>query len=375
MKRFLIVIGTRPEAIKMAPVVLNLRKMPGTSVMLCVTGQHQEMLTDALKAFDLCPDKDLKVMRSGQTLSDLASKVLQGVSETITDWSPHCVLVHGDTTTAMAASLASFHAKIPLAHVEAGLRTHDLRQPWPEEANRRICDLVANRHFAPTEKARDNLLAEGISLSSIEVTGNTVIDALLMTQARLLSDALLLSKCNKIFEFLDRKINTVLVTGHRRENFGDGIQSICRALLRIASRSDVQVVYPLHPNPNVDSPVRHALGGQKNIHLISPLDYVSFVALMMRSTLILTDSGGIQEEAPSLGKPVLVMRDVTERPEALEAGTIRLVGTNESQIVKSVSMLLDSQEEREAMAQAVNPFGDGLASQRIALSCIRSAND
>ena len=375
MKRFLIVIGTRPEAIKMAPVVLNLRKMPGTSVMLCVTGQHQEMLTDALKAFDLCPDKDLKVMRSGQTLSDLASKVLQGVSETITDWSPHCVLVHGDTTTAMAASLASFHAKIPLAHVEAGLRTHDLRQPWPEEANRRICDLVANRHFAPTEKARDNLLAEGISSSSIEVTGNTVIDALLMTQARLLSDALLLSKCNKTLEFLDQKIKMVLVTGHRRENFGDGIQSICRALLRIASRSDVQVVYPLHPNPNVDAPVRDALSGQKNIYLISPLDYVSFVALMMRPTLILTDSGGIQEEAPSLGKPVLVMRDVTERPEALEAGTIRLVGTNEAQIVKSVSTLLDSQEEREAMAQAVNPFGDGLASQRIALSCIRSANN
>ena len=362
----MVVFGTRPEAIKMAPVVSALKATPGVETLVCVTAQHRQMLDQVLELFGLVPDDDLDVMAPGQSLPDLFTRILTGMSGVLAARRPDLVLVHGDTSTTLATALAAFYARIPVGHVEAGLRTGDLQAPWPEEANRRLTAPLSALHFAPTARSRDNLLAEGLPAAQVHVTGNTVIDALLSVVARIDADPALASSLAARFPFLDPSRKLVLVTGHRRENFGEGFEQMCRAIADLAARGDTQVVYPVHLNPNVQEPVKRILGGVAGVHLVEPLDYLPFVYLMSRAHLLLTDSGGIQEEAPSLGKPVLVMRDTTERPEAVEAGTVRLVGTDRARIVAEANRLLDDAAAHAAMARAHNPYGDGRAAARIA---------
>ncbi|OZA42167.1 MAG: UDP-N-acetylglucosamine 2-epimerase (non-hydrolyzing) [Polynucleobacter sp. 17-46-58] len=363
--KLLVVFGTRPEAIKMAPLIKVLQKSVKLEVKVCVTAQHRQMLDQILELFDITPDFDLNVMRVGQTLTQITCNVLNGIESVLAQYKPHWVIVHGDTTTAMATSLAANYQHVAVAHIEAGLRTHNLYSPWPEEANRQLISRLASLHFAPTQESQINLLKEGVLSSTIQVTGNTVIDALFSISELLDSDEEL-TKCLALkFPYLDPSKRLVLVTGHRRENFGAGFKSMCKALCAIASQPDVQVVYPVHLNPNVQGPVHELLDNIDNIHLIEPQEYLPFVYLMKLSYIILTDSGGIQEEAPSLGKPVLVMRQSTERPEAVAAGTVRLVGMDYDRIVNEVLRLLTDESAYLNMAYAHNPYGDGLACQRI----------
>ena len=363
--KVLSVFGTRPEAIKMAPVVKALAEDPYFDAKVCVTAQHRQMLDQVLELFNIKPDFDFNLMKADQSLSDITCDVLNGMRDIFSQWRPDMVLVHGDTTTTLAAGLSAFYAKVAVGHVEAGLRTGDKFSPWPEEMNRHLTGALADLNFAPTERARENLLHEGISSKRIHITGNTVIDALLGVVDRIRSDGELRGQLDAHFPFLDSKKPLVLVTGHRRENFGKGFENICQAIVDIAGRNDVQIVYPVHLNPHVQEPVQRILSGMSNVFLLKPQDYLPFVYLMHRCSLVLTDSGGIQEEAPSLGKPVLVMRNATERPEALDAGTARLVGTNRERIAGEVARLLDDQAAYQAMAKAHNPYGDGTAAQRI----------
>jgi UDP-N-acetylglucosamine 2-epimerase (non-hydrolysing) len=361
------IFGTRPEAIKMAPLVLELASDPRFESRVCVTAQHREMLDQVLELFELTPDFDLNIMKAGQTLTDVTTAIIQGLKPILEDFKPDVILVHGDTATTFAASLAAYYQQVPIAHVEAGLRTNDLYSPWPEEGNRRLTGTLAALHFAPTETSRQNLLKEGIASSTIHVTGNTVIDALLSVVDRLSSPASpLQAQFEEQFAFLPRDKRMVLITGHRRENFGGGFERICQALVNTAQQfPDVEFVYPVHLNPNVREPVKRLLAGINNVHLIEPLDYLPFVYLMTRSYVILTDSGGIQEEAPALGKPVLVMRDTTERPEAVEAGTVKLVGTEVDSITHHLSELLSDEVAYQKMSFAHNPYGDGKACAHI----------
>jgi len=366
LKKLLLVLGTRPEAIKMAPVLQALRRRADVQVTLCVTGQHREMLDQVLQVFQLRPDVDLQVMRPNQDLAGLTSAILHGVGEVIASERPDVVLVHGDTTTTFASTLAAFYARTQVGHVEAGLRSGELHSPWPEEMNRKAVSVMADYHFAPTQQAHTNLLREGVAEDRIWVTGNTVIDALQWVAGRIDADVALAQGLAANFDFLANGRRMVLVTGHRRENHGAGIREVCSALRAIAARGDVEVVYPVHLNPNISGPVREALAAVPHVHLIAPQSYLEFVWLMKRASLILTDSGGIQEEAPALGKPVLVMRDNTERPEAISAGTARLVGTRSEVVEAAVAQLLDEPAHYAAMAGATNPFGDGQAAERIA---------
>lgn len=362
----LCVFGTRPEAIKMAPLALALEADPRFDARVCVTGQHREMLDQVLDLFAIEPDYDLNIMKPGQELTDVTSSILTGMREVFRQFKPDIVLVHGDTATTLATSLAAYYQQIPVAHVEAGLRTGNLYSPWPEEGNRKLTGALAHIHFAPTEQSKANLVREGVAEQSILVTGNTVIDALLEVADRLHRDGELRAKAAAPTEFLDPSRKLILVTGHRRESFGTGFERICEALIDIAQQyPEVDIVYPVHLNPNVREPVNRLLNGIGNIHLIEPLDYLPFVHLMSRAHIILTDSGGIQEEAPSLGKPVLVMRDTTERPEAVAAGTVKLVGTDRNCIVRELNRLLNDPESYRAMSVAHNPYGDGQACQRI----------
>lgn len=364
------IFGTRPEAIKMAPVVRELQRRPDLfRSLVCVTAQHRQMLDQVLDLFDLRPDFDLDIMKPGQDLYDVTANVLLGMRNVLREVRPDIILVHGDTTTTMAAALAGYYARIPVGHVEAGLRTHNKFAPFPEEINRQVAGVVCDLHFAPTEQARANLLREGVADSAIVVTGNTVVDALLSIVGRIGRDDKLTREMEARFSFLNPSRRLVLVTGHRRENFGEGFENICRALVELARRhDDVEILYPVHLNPNVQEPVKRILGGEgaANIHLIDPLDYLPFVYAMNRAHLIITDSGGVQEEAPSLGKPVLVMRETTERPEAVAAGTVRLVGTDFDRIVAEATLLLSDAEAYGAMSRAHNPYGDGRAAGRIA---------
>lgn len=363
--RISVVVGTRPEAIKMAPVITRLQKEPGIDIRLYSTGQHREMLRQVFDIFDLVPDLDLDLMRPCQSLTDIASRALEGIGRQITLDKPDIVLVHGDTTTALAAALAGFYAGVPIGHVEAGLRTYHQTKPWPEEMNRRAIDSFATYLFAPTAQARDNLLKENLGDRHILVTGNTVVDALLKVAARVRTPEVSAS-FGQEFQFIDPNKKLILVTGHRRESFGAGFEAICQALATLAARHDSEIVYPVHLNPSVREPVCRILQARPNIHLIEPCDYLRFVYLMDRAHLILTDSGGVQEEAPSLGKPVLVMRDVTERPEGLASGAIQLVSADAGRIVAETVALLDDSARYEAMRYAGNPFGDGHAADRIA---------
>ncbi|MBC9229527.1 UDP-N-acetylglucosamine 2-epimerase (non-hydrolyzing) [bacterium SPL81] len=367
MKKILLVFGTRPEAIKMAPLALQLHKSnQDFETKVCVTGQHRQMLDQVLTLFDLKPDFDLNLMKQGQTLSDITSGVLKGLEDVFETWTPDVVLVHGDTATTFAASLAAYYRKIKVGHIEAGLRTGDLYSPWPEEANRKLTGVLANYHFAPTQSSSENLIKENVSPENIVVTGNTVIDALLQVKQKIEQDQSLVSQFQQQFSYLDSNKKLILVTGHRRENFGQGFLNICTALANLAKKyTDIQIVYPVHLNPNVQQPVNELLADIPNIYLIAPQDYLPFVYLMNRSYLILTDSGGIQEEAPSLGKPVLVMRNTTERPEAVDAGTVRLVGTEINSIEHSVIELIENPKIYEEMAAAHNPYGDGRACSKI----------
>lgn len=378
MKKVMLVFGTRPEAIKMAPLVKEFQKYPEQfQTIVCVTGQHREMLDQVLRIFDIEPDYDLNIMKQGQDLYDVTTRVLTGTRDVLKDVKPDLVLVHGDTTTSMAAALAAFYQQIPVGHVEAGLRTRNIYSPWPEEMNRQVTGRIATYHFAPTPLSRQNLLDEGVRDEKIIVTGNTVIDALYMVVDRIKNDKTLdialnrsLVKAGYDVRRLDGSKKLVLITGHRRENFGDGFINMCRAIKTLSGKYlDVDFVYPMHLNPNVRKPIHEVFGedlsGLKNMFFIEPLEYLSFVYLMEKSTIVLTDSGGIQEEAPGLGKPVLVMRDTTERPEALKAGTVKLVGTDFGRIVGEVSRLLDDQDYYGMMSEAVNPYGDGKACGRI----------
>jgi UDP-N-acetylglucosamine 2-epimerase (non-hydrolysing) len=348
----------------MAPVVRSLAQAEDIDSIVCVTGQHQTMLQQVLNLFQIRADYNLALMAPNQTLNGLSSKIFHTLDPVLQATSPDLVLVHGDTTSAMAGALGAFHRQIPVAHVEAGLRTGDMSQPWPEEMNRRVVDAVSELLFAPTASSRGNLESENLA-GRIYVTGNTVIDALRLTDQRIREDAGLCATLDAAFPFLDPDRKLLLVTGHRRENFGSGFENICCALAKLAQRDDIQIVYPVHLNPNVQRPVNALLGAYPNVHLIAPQDYLYFVRLMQRSHAILTDSGGVQEEAPYLGKPVLVMREVTERPEAVEAGTVRLVGTDAVRIVAAVESLYDDFAEWERFSQRVNPYGDGFASGRI----------
>lgn len=378
MKTVMLVFGTRPEAIKMAPLVKELQSRPEEfKTIVTVTGQHRQMLDQVLEIFDIKPDYDLNIMKAGQDLTDITCRVLTGMRDLLQDVRPDVILVHGDTTTSTATALAAFYAHVPVGHVEAGLRTHNLESPWPEEANRQLTGRLAEYHFAPTPLSKSNLLAEGVEEKKIIVTGNTVIDALISVKKRLDEDETLrkaetenLLKAGYNLERLDGSRRLVLITGHRRENFGEGFRNICNAIKTLAERfTDVDFVYPMHLNPNVRKPIAEILGdssARDNAFFIEPLEYLSFVNLMGKSDIVLTDSGGIQEEAPGLGKPVLVMRDTTERPEALEAGTVKLVGTDYDAIVASVSELLTDRKAYDKMSHAVNPYGDGKACPRIA---------
>lgn len=348
----------------MAPVIKAFLTSDAVETKLLVTAQHRAMLDQVISLFDLVPDYDLDLMCKNQGLFQTTTGVLNGVQAVFEEYKPDLVLVHGDTTTAMATALAAFYSRILVGHVEAGLRTGNLKSPWPEEMNRCFVGMISNLHFAPTQIAKNNLLKEGVDSRSVFVTGNTVVDALFMITSTLLSDQNLSKNFDKYYGLRkDKKL--ILITGHRRESFGRGFDEICKAIEGIAERDDVQIIYPVHPNPNVQNSVNKALNGKKNIFLIKPLEYLAFVHLMRRSYLILTDSGGIQEEAPSLGKPVLVMRDTTERPEAIASGSVRLVGTNAESIFQSVTSLLDDPQDYEAMASSVNPYGDGHAAERI----------
>ncbi len=365
--KVLTVFGTRPEAIKMAPLVKHLQTVPGIESSVCVTAQHRQMLDQVLELFEIEPEYDLNLMRPGQDLYSVTVDILQSLKPVYEAHRPDLVLVHGDTTTTFATTLAAFYQRIPVGHVEAGLRTGNLLSPWPEEANRRLTGALARLHFAPTKVSRDNLLRENVPEAHVVVTGNTVIDALLMIQAKLERSPGLSATLAAQFPYLRNAARLLLITGHRRENFGDGFERICQAIAQLARRyPDLDLVYPVHLNPNVREPVGRLLRDIANVHLVEPLDYLPFVYLMTRSTVILTDSGGIQEEAPSLGKPVLVMRDTTERPEAIDAGTARLVGTNVESIAGGVSLLLDDAAEYQRMSIAHNPYGDGHACERIA---------
>lgn len=364
--KVLTVFGTRPEAIKMAPLVHALSQDPQIDSRLCVTAQHREMLDQVLRLFSLTPDYDLNIMRPEQGLTEITCRILEGLKSVFADFKPDVVLVHGDTTTTMAASLAAFYHRIPVGHVEAGLRTGDLWSPWPEEGNRKLTGHLASLHFTPTENSRQNLLRENVPGERVFVTGNTVIDALFWVRDQVLKDNSFRENLASRYPFLSADKKMILVTGHRRESFGEGFERICHALAEIARlHPDVQIVYPVHLNPNVSEPVNRILKDIDNIALIEPQEYLPFVWLMHRSWLILTDSGGIQEEAPSLGKPVLVMRETTERPEAVEAGTVRLVGTDVERIVSEVNRLLTDEDEYHAMSRAHNPYGDGHACERI----------
>lgn len=378
MKKIMLVFGTRPEAIKMAPLVKEFQKYPDVfDTIVCVTGQHRQMLDQVLEIFDIKPDYDLNIMKQGQDLYDVTARVLTGMRDVLAEAHPDVVLVHGDTTTSTAAALAAFYMQTPVGHVEAGLRTHNIYSPWPEEMNRQITGRIATYDFAPTPLSRGNLLAEGVDDSKITVTGNTVIDALYWVVDKIRNDTNLqinlageLAYAGYDTSRLDNGRKLVLITGHRRENFGDGFISMCRAIKALTEKySDVDFVYPMHLNPNVRRPIHEVFGENLdnlgNMHFIEPLEYLSFVFLMEKSTIVLTDSGGIQEEAPGLGKPVLVMRDTTERPEALEAGTVKLVGTDYDRIIDEVSRLIDDPDYYDAMSKAVNPYGDGLACSRI----------
>jgi len=369
----MVAFGTRPEAVKMAPVVHALkRRAEACQLRVCVTGQHRQMLDQVLEAFSIVPDEDLNLMRPGQDLAGLTARALAGMQEALRRWRPDLLLVHGDTTTTLAASLAAYYEKVPVGHVEAGLRTGDPYSPWPEEMNRRLTGALAAVHFAPTERARRNLLAEGVPPESVHVTGNTVVEALQAAAERVKEDRSLQERMAEEFPFLrpapdgGRERRLVLVTGHRRESFGPDLERICRALRRLAERSDVEIVYPVHLNPQVQEPVHRILKGVPRLHLAPPLDYLPFVYLLSRAHFVLTDSGGIQEEAPSLGKPVLVTRAKTERPEAVAAGAARWVGADEEKIYAEASRLLDDPAAHRAMASAGNPFGDGKAAERIA---------
>ncbi len=384
-KKIMLVFGTRPEAIKVAPLVKEFQKYPERfETMVCVTGQHREMLDQVLRLFEITPDYDLNIMKQGQDLYDVTSRVIIGMRDVLKEAQPDVVFVHGDTTTSMAAALAAFYQQIPVAHIEAGLRTHNIYSPWPEEMNRQITGRIATYNFAPTPLSKKNLLAEGINENSITVTGNTVIDALYMVIDKIKSDDHLTKQLNDtllknglpdrmIRSFVNSNLDTdtrklVLITGHRRENFGEGFINICKAIKTLTKKyPNVDFVYPMHLNPNVRKPIQEIFGEDRldNMFFIEPLDYLPFVYLMEKSTLVLTDSGGIQEEAPGLGKPVLVMRDTTERPEALEAGTVKLVGTNYELILSEVSSLLDNKNYYNKMAQANNPYGDGKACYNI----------
>ena len=357
MKRILVIFGTRPEAIKMAPIVHAIEKENYFEMKVCVTGQHRDMLDQVLNAFSIIPDFDLNIMKSKQSLSHVTTEILNKVSEVISDYQPDLVLVHGDTTTTFSASLAAFYHKVKVGHVEAGLRTNNIYSPWPEEANRKLTSAITQFHFAPTLKAKENLLAENVMSENIIVTGNTVIDSLLYMKS------LIEGTTQPEIEEKKRKI---LITCHRRENFGDGFLGICEALkVLAASRHDVEFIFPVHPNPNIKNVVLELLSDISNITLTEPMDYVEFVKTMMESHVILTDSGGIQEEAPSLGKPVLVLRDTTERPEAVEAGTVKLIGVTKENIIREVNNLLDNEAEYRKMSLANNPFGDGFSANKI----------
>jgi UDP-N-acetylglucosamine 2-epimerase (non-hydrolysing) len=365
-KRILLTFGTRPEAIKMAPLVMTLKETKGIDCFVCVTGQHREMLDQVLSLFKIRPHFDLNVMKRGQDLYDVTSSIMLGMRNVLRDCRPDFVLVHGDTTTTMAATLAAFYQRIPVGHVEAGLRTGNLLSPWPEEANRKLTSALAALHFAPTEGARQNLLAENVPDERIVVTGNTVIDALLHARAQLANDPELRKSVEQHLPELAPDRRMILVTGHRRESFGGGFGRICAALAQLArAYPEVDIVYPVHLNPNVSEPVNRLLRGIPNVHLIAPQEYLPFVRLMDRAFLILTDSGGVQEEAPSLGKPVLVMRDTTERQEAVDAGAVRLVRTNVRKILDGVSELLGDPAIYRAMSAAGNPYGDGKACERV----------
>lgn len=364
--KVLTVFGTRPEAIKMAPLALKLQGDPRFEASVCVTAQHREMLDQVLSLFELTPDYDLDLMKPGQDLTDVTTGILQGMRNVLAEAKPDIVLVHGDTATTFAATLAAYYQQIPVGHVEAGLRTGNLYSPWPEEANRKLTGALAAKHFAPTETSRNNLLKEGVDEEKVFVTGNTVVDALLEVVRKLDSDQPLAEELVGKFTFLDESQKLILVTGHRRESFGGGFERICQSLAETAkAHPDTQIVYPVHLNPNVREPVNRLLKGIDNIHLIEPLDYLPFVYLMNKANIILTDSGGIQEEAPSLGKPVLVMRDTTERPEAVAAGTVKLVGTDVRTITRELTSLLTDEEAYKKMSFAHNPYGDGEACNRI----------
>ena len=369
MKKILFVFGTRPEAIKMAPVIKAFKDEKIFDTKVCVTAQHRQMLDQVLDIFDIKPDYDLNIMERGQDLFDITANVLSGMKNVLSEYSPDLVLVHGDTSTTSATAIAAFYQKIKVGHVEAGLRTGNIYSPWPEEVNRQISGVIANYHFAPTSTSMENLLKENKNKENILVTGNTVIDALFLVLDKIEKDAKLKNKILKSisdqYKFNnDKKI--ILVTGHRRENFGEGFTNICKALKKIADNNhDVDIVYPVHLNPNVQKPVKNILSNSKNIYLIDPLSYENFIYLMSRSYFIISDSGGIQEEAPSLGKPVLVLRNTTERPEAVEAGTVKLVGTNFEAIVNESQKFLDDEKEYKKMSKAHNPYGDGSASKRI----------
>jgi UDP-N-acetylglucosamine 2-epimerase (non-hydrolysing) len=367
--RILSVFGTRPEALKMAPVIALLKREASVSSIVCVTGQHREMLDQVLSLFDIAPDHDLDLMRPDQPLNEFVSRATKALDPIVATASPDLVLVHGDTTTALVTALVAFQRKIPVGHVEAGLRTYDLSQPWPEELNRRVVDVIADRLFAPTPLAKANLMGERVH-GRIVVTGNTVIDGLQTVVRRIDADADRLAALNRKFSFLSPDRRLLLVTGHRRENFGGGFDNICAALAELSHRPGLDIVYPVHLNPNVRQPVMAALSGRANIHLIEPLGYLEFVHLMRRASIVLTDSGGIQEEAPSLGIPVLVMRDVTERPEAIETGAVKLVGADKVRIVANVTALLDDPAAYNAMARSANPYGDGHAAERIVASIL-----
>ena len=378
MKKIMLVFGTRPEAIKMAPLVKEFQKHPEEfETIVCVTGQHREMLDQVLHIFDIRPDYDLNIMKQGQDLYDVTARVLTGMRDVLKEAAPDVVLVHGDTTTSTAAALAAFYQQIPVGHVEAGLRTHNIYSPWPEEMNRQLTGRIATWHFAPTPLSRENLLKENVSWDKITVTGNTVIDALYWVVDKIKSDKDLDMELEGVLKSAGYDVNRlsggkklVLITGHRRENFGDGFINMCTAIKDLTHKfPDVDFVYPMHLNPNVRKPIHEVFGENLdnlgNMFFIEPLEYLSFVYLMEKSTIVLTDSGGIQEEAPGLGKPVLVMRDTTERPEALDAGTVKLVGTDYDKIVSEVSVLLDDQAAYAKMSKAVNPYGDGKACGRI----------
>jgi len=387
MKKIMLVFGTRPEAIKMAPLVKEFEKHPEEfKTIVCVTGQHRQMLDQVLNLFEITPDYDLNIMKQGQDLYDVTARVLTGMRDVLKEAQPDVVLVHGDTTTSTAAALAAFYQQIPVGHVEAGLRTHNIYSPWPEEMNRQITGRIATYDFAPTPLSRDNLLREDVTDDKITVTGNTVIDALYMVVNKIKNDSQLDTELKDLLKSSGYDVDRlnggkklVLITGHRRENFGDGFISMCKAIKSLTEKyPDVDFVYPMHLNPNVRKPIHEVFGedltGLGNMFFIEPLEYLSFVYLMEKSNIVLTDSGGIQEEAPGLGKPVLVMRDTTERPEALSAGTVKLVGTNYNKIINEISMLLDDEKCYEKMSKSVNPYGDGKGCQKI-VEVLKNLND